>query len=90
MKKSNNWLEDAKDLDVYVGTTNQQINDLTDDLFSDLSKQHKIKKKGRAREALKLVLLNLWKAQQEEKPLKYSRSPNINESQLLKRLPTPF
>jgi len=76
MKKNTNWLEDAKDLDVYVGTTNQKFNDLTDELFRDLSKQHKIKKKGRTREALKLILLNLWKAQQEDKPLKYSRSPN--------------
>ena len=76
MKENNNWLEDAKDLDVYVGTKNQQINDLTDDLLRDFSRQTKVRNKARSREALKQILLNLWIAQQEDKPLMYSRSPN--------------
>ena len=76
VEKNNNWLEDAKDLDVYVGTKNQQFNDLTDCLFHDFSGGVKVRKKSRSREALKQILLNLWIAHQEDKPLMYSRSPN--------------
>ena len=76
LEKNNNWLEDAKDLDVYVGTKNQQFNDLTDCLFHDFSGGVKVRKKSRSREALKQILLNLWIAHQEDKPLMYSRSPN--------------
>jgi hypothetical protein len=75
-EKNNNWLEDANELDVYVGTRNQQINELTDRLLHDFTGRVKVRKKSRTREALKQILLNLWIAHKEDKPLKYSRSPN--------------
>jgi len=74
--RNDNWLEDAKELDVYVGTKNKEIYDLTHELFNDLNKRIKVRNKTRTRSALKLILLNLWIALHENKPLKYSRSPN--------------
>ncbi len=77
-KKSNtnNWLEDALDLDVYVGSTLPLVNEFTDYLFNDISKRAKINNKPRSKETLKLILLNLWVAHQLGIPIKYSRNPN--------------
>ena len=58
MNEDKNWLEDALELDVYVGTRNQQINELTDRLFHDFNGRVKVRKKSRSREALKQILLN--------------------------------
>jgi len=76
MFNSKNWLENANDLDVYVGTRNQQLNELTDYLLYDLINLYRLRNKYRWREALKTILVNLWIASKEGKPLMYSRSPN--------------
>ncbi len=74
--KTENWLEDALNLDVYAGSTYPQVKDLTDDLFKEISKRININNKPRSKETLKMILLNLWVGYHFDKPINYSRSPN--------------
>ena len=74
--KTENWLEDALQLDVHAGSTYPQVKDLTDDLFKEISKRTNINNKARSKETLKTILLNLWVAYHDDKPVNYSRSPN--------------
>ncbi len=74
--KTENWFENALQLDVHAGSTYPQVKDLTDDLFKEISKRTNINNKARSKETLKTILLNLWVAYHNDKPVNYSRSPN--------------
>ena len=71
-----NWFENALQLDVHAGSTYPQVKDLTDDFFKEISKRISINNKVRSKETLKTILLNLWVAYHDDKPVNYSRSPN--------------
>jgi len=71
-----NWFENALQLDVHAGSTYPQVKDLTDDLFKDILKRISINNKIRSKQTLKTILLNLWVAYHDDKPVNYSRSPN--------------
>jgi len=74
--KTENWFENSLQLDVHAGSTYPQVKDLTDDLFKEISKRISINNKIRSKETLKTILLNLWVAYHDDKPVNYSRSPN--------------
>lgn len=71
-----NWFEEAIEFDIYVGSKNPQVKEVTDYLFKDILKRTPIRNKGRSKETLKLVLLNLWVAHHSGVPVYYSRNPN--------------
>ena len=74
--KTENWFENALQLDVHAGSTYPQVKGLTDDLFKAISQRININNKARSKETLKTILLNLWVAYHDDKPVQYSRSPN--------------
>ena len=71
-----NWFEEAIEFDIYVGSQNSQVKEVTDYLFRDISKRIVIRNKARSKETLKLILLNLWVAYHSGVPVYYSRNPN--------------
>lgn len=70
-----NWLEHAIDIEVY-GSQSTDFQILVNDLFSEISQCIKITSLSRYKEALKLVLINLWKSRLMDAPVKYSRDRN--------------
>jgi len=72
-----NWLEDALDLDIHIGSMNDEVQTATDFLFKEVSNIFESQRaKARTKEALKIILLNLWIADRQNMPVKYSRNPN--------------
>lgn len=70
-----NWLENAIKLDVYTSAS-PKLRALTNKLFNEISDKMKISKKSRAKQALKMVLINLWMGKQVDAPIRYSRNKN--------------
>lgn len=70
------WLQNATDLDVYVGSDLPQFKQLRDDLFKGLSRKIEFKNEPKFKEAIKTILLNLWAGIQQGVPVMYSRNPN--------------
>ena len=72
-----NWLEDAMEIDVRLGSKMPQSKAVADILFSEvLAKLTNIRNKHRYKEALKLILLNLYVAWCSGKTFRYSRNKN--------------
>lgn len=72
-----NWLEDATPLDIHIGSMNDEVKAATDFLFKEVSNIFESKRaKARTKEMLKLILLNLWIADRQNMPVKYSRNRN--------------
>ncbi len=72
-----NWLEDAIEIDTYLGSIIPQSKAVSDILFSEvIAKLTNIRDKYRYKEALKLILLNLYVAYCFRKTIRYSRNKN--------------
>ena len=71
-----NWLEDAIEFDLHLGSDHGKVKDVTNDVFGEITKRLRIRKKARTKETLKLTLLNLWVGLQQGVPVYYSRTAN--------------
>ncbi len=71
-----NWLEDAIEFDIYLGSKLPQVKDVTDHLVKEISRKIAMRNKPRSKETLKLALLNLWVAYHSGVAVYYSRNPN--------------
>ncbi|QTA82346.1 Uncharacterized protein dnl_47200 [Desulfonema limicola] len=75
--QNTNWLENAIDLDIHIGSMNDEVKYATEFLFKELSILVTVERaKARSKEALKLILLNLWISAHLDMPVKYSRNRN--------------
>lgn len=73
--KTANWLEDALEIDIYLGSIMPQSKAAVEILFRAVStKLTNIRNKPRHKEALKLVILNLYVGWCLGKPIRYSRN----------------
>lgn len=70
------YLEEAMDLDPYKGSKSTEVKELTDYLYGEVTRKARFRGRKRTRDALKLILLNLWMSNQLNRPVMYSRSPN--------------
>jgi hypothetical protein len=70
------WLEDARDIDVYLSMGIKPFRSLTDYLFDQVQDIITINNKYRSKNTLKTLLLNLWINHLADYPTMYSRSPN--------------
>ena len=71
-----NWLEDAIDFDVHIGSDAAEVKEATEYLFKEVSNKLPIRNKARSKETLKNVLTNLWVGVKSAMPIKYSRNRN--------------
>ena len=73
-----NHLENAIPLDAHLVSEYPQCRDLTEALFETvlktLNNNKKIRNQSRFKEALKLVIINLWISYETGRPIKYSRA----------------
>lgn len=71
------WLVNALELDVF-NSKDEKLKALTDHLFMEIEKTSikKFKSPDRAKQSLKMVLINLWQANLMGVPVRYSRSRN--------------
>ena len=77
MKKLLNWLEDATELEPRLMSVMPQSKDIVDILYAEVApKLISIREKHLHKEALKLILLNLYVAWCFLKPVRYSRNKN--------------
>ena len=74
--KKVNWLEDALDFDVHIGSDAAEVKEATEYLFKEVSSKLPIRNKARSKETLKNVLTNLWVGVKSAMPIKYSRNRN--------------
>jgi len=75
MPGSGNCFEDAAAFDVYTANSNR-FRILVNHVLDKLSGTVKITNEGRSRNALKTILLNLWRARWLGMPVRYSRDKN--------------
>ena len=77
MDKQLNWLEDALELETRWGSIMPQSKAIVDILYAEVSaKLTNIRSKHRYKDALKLILLNLYVAWCFGKSIRYSRNKN--------------
>ena len=69
------WLENAIPLDVY-GSDSYRLRKAAEFVYSDIKGLIKVASRHRAIEAIKTILVNLFKAKLENKPVRYSRNKN--------------
>jgi hypothetical protein len=67
-------LEQALDLDIHLASDYPGCKEITNRLFSEICRKRRISNKTRSKEALKLIILNLWVSAKAGLPLKYHRS----------------
>lgn len=70
------WLEDAKDIDIYLCSKIRPFRNLTDYLFEQVESATVINNNYRSKDTLKNLALNLWVNHLADYPTMYSRSPN--------------
>ena len=76
MPTQKNWFEHALDLEIYHSNS-KRLRRLVNTIFKEVSEIIKISNKNRSKEALKLVLINLYHARLLDMPVKYSRDRNF-------------
>ena len=69
-----NDLEHAMDLDIRLVSEYPACRDITNQLYQVITEGVRIRKENRAKETLKLVILNLWVSSKTGLPVKYSRN----------------
>ncbi len=69
------WLKDAVPMDT-ARSSSRRLRCLVDDLFEEITPLIKVSSKSRQKEALKTTLMNLIRADQLDKPVRYSRDKN--------------
>ncbi|MCD4820760.1 MAG: hypothetical protein K8R11_01495 [Methanococcoides sp.] len=69
------WLEDAVPMDKALSSS-KKLRQLVDTLFEEIKPLIKVSSKARQKEALKTIIMNLIKAHQLYKPVRYSRDKN--------------
>lgn len=67
-----NWLEDALPLSVFTSTC-PKIRSLVSELFDEVSATLPIQNEHRIKDAIKTIVLNLWRARWMDMPVRYSR-----------------
>ncbi len=70
--QDSDWLEDAISLNTYRSKS-RRLRALDNRLFDEIAPLIKVSSKYRQKEALKTILINLFKANQLGKPVRYSR-----------------
>ncbi|RZB33809.1 MAG: hypothetical protein SRB2_03645 [Desulfobacteraceae bacterium Eth-SRB2] len=73
--QTRDWLNDAMPLDVFQSSS-LRLRRLVNRLFDTIIPLIKVSSKSRQKEALKIVLINLYQANQLDKPVRYSRDKN--------------
>ena len=73
--KNHDWLNDAMPLDVFQSSS-LRLRHLVNRLFDTITPLITVSSKSRQKEALKIVLINLYQANQLNKPVRYSRDKN--------------
>jgi len=76
MPTQKNWFEHALDLEIYHSNS-KWLRRLVNTIFKEIAETIKISSKNRSKDALKLVLINLWHARLLDMPVKYSRDRNF-------------
>ena len=71
-----NWLEDALPLTVFTSTC-PKIRALVNDLFDEVAPAVVAHHGHRIKEAIKTVVLNLWRARLMDMPVRFSRKISI-------------
>ena len=69
------WLKDAVPMDAVLSSS-WRLRSLVDALFEEIAPLIKVSSKSRQKEALKTTLMNLIRAHQLDKPVRYSRDKN--------------
>jgi len=69
------WLKDAVPMDAAQSSC-QRLRSLVDALFEEITPLIKVSSKSRQKEALKTTLMNLIRAHQLDRPVRYSRDKN--------------
>jgi len=69
------WLKDAVPMDKALSSS-KKLRQLVDALFEEIAPLIKVSSKSRQKEALKTTLMNLIRAHQLDKPVRYSRDKN--------------
>ena len=69
------WLKDAVPMDAALSSS-RRLRSLVDALFEEITPLIKVSSKSRQKEALKTTLVNLIRAHQLDKPVRYSRDKN--------------
>jgi hypothetical protein len=69
------WLKDAVPMDKALSSS-KKLRQLVDTLFEEIKTLIKVSSKSRQKEALKTTLMNLIRAHQLNKPVRYSRDKN--------------
>jgi len=69
------WLKDAVPMDAALSSS-RRLRCLVDALFEEITPLIKVSSKSRQKEALKATLMNLIRAHQLDKPVRYSRDKN--------------
>jgi len=69
------WLKDAVPMDAALSSS-RRLRSLVDALFEEITPLIKVSSKSRQKEALKTTLINLIRADQLDKPVRYSRDKN--------------
>jgi hypothetical protein len=72
LKDEHNWLEDAITLDVYKSNS-KRLRGLINSIFDEVQTIIPTPNKSRYKEALKMVIINLWCSHFKGKPVRYSR-----------------
>jgi len=73
--QNHDWLNDAMPLDVFQSSS-LRLRRLVNRLFDTITPLIKVSSKSRQKEALKIVLINLYQANQLNRPVRYSRDKN--------------
>ena len=76
MPNQKNWFEHALDLEIYHSKS-KWLRRLVNTIFKEVAEITKISSKNHSKDALKLVLINLWHARLLDMPVKYSRDRNF-------------
>ena len=69
------WLKDAVIMDAAMSSS-RRLRRLVDTIFEEIKTLIKVSSKSRQKEALKTILINLIRAHQLYKPVRYSRDKN--------------
>ena len=75
MPTQKDWLKDAAPMDAALSSS-RRLRCLVDALFEEIAPLIKVSSKSRQKEALKTTLMNLIRAHQLDKPVRYSRDKN--------------
>lgn len=73
--QNRDWLKDAVPMDT-AQSSSRRLRCLVDALFEEIAPLIKVSSKSRQKEALKTTLMNLIRAHQLDKPVRYSRDKN--------------